>query len=39
MGAYVRNDNEIEKDILHFFSKFPRLAEIQDQLSGQLSGE
>ena len=38
MGAYVRNDNEIEKDIQHFFTKFPRLAERQNQLSGHLSG-
>lgn len=38
MGAYVRNDNEIEKDIQHFFTKFPRLSERQNQLSGHLSG-
>jgi len=38
MGAYVRNDNEIEKDIQHFFTKFPRLAERRDQLAGHLSG-
>ena len=38
MGAYVRNDNEIEKDIQHFFTKFPRLEERQNQLAGHLSG-
>lgn len=38
MGAYIRNDNEIENDIRHFFTKFPRLEERQDQLAGHLSG-
>ena len=38
MGAYVRKDNEVEKDIQYFFKKFPRLEERQNQLAGYLSG-
>ncbi len=38
MGAYVRNDNEVEKDIEYYFKKFPRLEERRDQLSGFMSG-
>lgn len=38
MGAYVRKDGEVEKDIQYFFKKFPRLEERQNQLSGFLSG-
>lgn len=38
LGAYVRNDNEIEGDIQKYFTKFPRLGERRDQLAGHLSG-
>jgi branched-chain amino acid transport system ATP-binding protein len=38
MGAYVRNDNEIEADIDKVFEIFPRLKERRDQLAGTMSG-
>ncbi len=38
MGAYIRNDSGVEKDIEYFFERFPRLAERRDQLAGHLSG-
>ena len=39
MGAYTRNDRtEVEKNLEMVFSRFPRLKERQNQLSGTLSG-
>jgi branched-chain amino acid transport system ATP-binding protein len=38
MGAYHRNDNEIEKDIENVMSHFPILKERKKQLGGTLSG-
>ncbi|WP_284616568.1 ABC transporter ATP-binding protein [Aquabacterium humicola] len=38
MGAYVRNDNEVEADIDKVFSIFPRLKERAAQLAGTMSG-
>ena len=38
MGAFVRNDNEIEADIEKVFAIFPRLKERRAQLSGTMSG-
>ncbi len=38
MGAYVRNDNEIEADIDKVFEIFPRLKERRAQLAGTMSG-
>jgi branched-chain amino acid transport system ATP-binding protein len=39
MGAYVRSDqNEIDDDIEHIFSIFPRLKERSHQLAGTMSG-
>jgi branched-chain amino acid transport system ATP-binding protein len=38
MGAYVRNDNEIDADIDKVFEIFPRLKERRDQLAGTMSG-
>ncbi len=38
MGAYIRTDSGVEKDIEYFFERFPRLAERRDQLAGHLSG-
>ncbi len=39
MGAYTRNDkSEVEKNLEIVFSRFPRLKERQNQLSGTLSG-
>jgi branched-chain amino acid transport system ATP-binding protein len=38
MGAYIRNDNEIEADIEKQFERFPRLLERKTQLAGTLSG-
>jgi len=38
MGAYIRNDSDVEKDIDRFFEMFPRLSERRDQLAGHLSG-
>ena len=37
-GAFVRKDNEVEKDIENFFERFPRLKERRNQKSGSLSG-
>jgi branched-chain amino acid transport system ATP-binding protein len=38
MGAYIRNDKEIEADIEAQFKRFPRLLERRNQLAGTLSG-
>jgi branched-chain amino acid transport system ATP-binding protein len=38
MGAYVRNDDQIEADIDKVFEIFPRLKERRDQLAGTMSG-
>jgi branched-chain amino acid transport system ATP-binding protein len=38
MGAYTRNDQEIDADIDKVFSIFPRLKERRDQLAGTMSG-
>ncbi len=38
MGAYIRNDKEIESDIEAQFRRFPRLLERRNQLAGTLSG-
>ena len=38
MGAYVRNDDEIEADIDKVFARFPRLKERRAQLAGTMSG-
>lgn len=38
MGAYIRNDNEIDADIDKVFGIFPRLKERKDQLAGTMSG-
>ena len=38
MGAYVRDDKEIDADIEMVFSIFPRLKERRDQLAGTMSG-
>jgi branched-chain amino acid transport system ATP-binding protein len=38
MGAFVRNDNEIDADIDKVFAIFPRLKERRAQLSGTMSG-
>ncbi len=38
MGAFVRNDNEIEADIDKVFGIFPRLKERRNQLAGTMSG-
>ena len=39
MGAYTRNDKtEVERNLEMVFSRFPRLKERQNQLSGTLSG-
>jgi len=38
MGAYKRNDKEIDADIEKVFSLFPRLKERRTQLGGTLSG-
>ena len=38
MGAFVRNDNEIEADIEKVFGIFPRLKERAEQLAGTMSG-
>jgi branched-chain amino acid transport system ATP-binding protein len=38
MGAYVRNDGEIDADIDKVFEIFPRLKERRDQLAGTMSG-
>jgi branched-chain amino acid transport system ATP-binding protein len=38
MGAYVRNDREVEDDIEKVFAIFPRLKERRAQLAGTMSG-
>jgi branched-chain amino acid transport system ATP-binding protein len=38
MGAYVRDDPEIEADVEYVFGVFPRLKERASQLAGTLSG-
>ena len=38
MGAYIRNDKEIEEDIKKVFKRFPILDERSYQLGGTLSG-
>jgi branched-chain amino acid transport system ATP-binding protein len=38
MGAYIRNDNEIDADIDKVFAIFPRLKERRAQLAGTMSG-
>ena len=38
MGAFVRNDNEVEADIDKVFAIFPRLKERRNQLAGTMSG-
>ncbi len=38
MGAYIRDDNEIDADIDKVFAIFPRLKERKDQLAGTMSG-
>ena len=38
MGAFVRNDREIEADITAVFARFPVLAERRAQMAGTLSG-
>lgn len=38
MGAYTRNDDEIEFDLERMYTLFPRLAERRVQLAGTLSG-
>ncbi|MFM2450373.1 MAG: hypothetical protein RIS44_2823 [Pseudomonadota bacterium] len=38
MGAFVRNDNQVEADIEKVFAIFPRLKERRNQLAGTMSG-
>ncbi len=38
MGAFVRNDNEIDADVDKVFALFPRLKERATQLAGTMSG-
>jgi branched-chain amino acid transport system ATP-binding protein len=38
MGAYIRNDDEVEADIEKVFAIFPRLKERATQLAGTMSG-
>jgi branched-chain amino acid transport system ATP-binding protein len=38
MGAFIRNDNEIDADIDKVFELFPRLKERRAQLAGTMSG-
>jgi branched-chain amino acid transport system ATP-binding protein len=38
MGAYTRNDADIDADIEKVFGIFPRLKERRDQLAGTMSG-
>ena len=38
MGAFVRNDNQIDADIDKVFAIFPRLKERRNQLAGTMSG-
>ena len=38
MGAFIREDNEVEADIEKVFAIFPRLKERRNQLAGTMSG-
>ena len=38
MGAYVRSDAEVNRDIDSVFTRFPVLSERRDQMAGTLSG-
>ncbi|MFM8900036.1 MAG: ABC transporter ATP-binding protein [Burkholderiales bacterium] len=38
MGAFVRNDNQVDADIDKVFAIFPRLKERRNQLAGTMSG-
>lgn len=38
VGAYTRNDKEVEDDIQMWFEKYPVLGQRHDQLAGSLSG-
>ena len=38
MGAFVRNDDEIDSDVDKVFAIFPRLKERRNQLAGTMSG-
>ncbi|WP_438434689.1 ABC transporter ATP-binding protein [Gorillibacterium sp. sgz500922] len=38
LGAYLRKDHEIPKDMIHVYERFPRLAERRRQQAGTLSG-
>jgi branched-chain amino acid transport system ATP-binding protein len=38
MGAYVRSDREVEDDIAAVLTRFPALAQRQDQIAATLSG-
>lgn len=38
MGAYIRKDSEIKKDLEYAFTLFPRLRERRNQIAGTLSG-
>jgi branched-chain amino acid transport system ATP-binding protein len=38
MGAFIRNDNEIQSDVEKMFTLFPRLKERAQQLAGTMSG-
>ena len=38
MGAYIRNDDEVQADIDKVFGIFPRLKERAEQLAGTMSG-
>jgi branched-chain amino acid transport system ATP-binding protein len=38
IGAFIRNDRNIEKDIEKYFAMFPRLKERKNQKAGSLSG-
>jgi branched-chain amino acid transport system ATP-binding protein len=38
MGAYIREDKDVQKDIAAIYEKYPILKEKKDQLAGSLSG-
>lgn len=38
MGAYLRKDKDVKKDLDHVYERFPRLLERRTQLAGTLSG-
>jgi branched-chain amino acid transport system ATP-binding protein len=38
MGAFIRNDSEIRKDVDHVYELFPRLKEREKQKAGTMSG-